>query len=87
MKRLAAQFLPRVLAALPDKGHQVLTDNGTPFGNLPHQLYAWRHLFDRGALNTAPSMVSPALDQRPGRAPDPAPERSDGAARPLPDHD
>jgi len=46
-KMLAAEFLRRVLAALPYKVHTGLTDNGTPFGNLPHQLYAWRHLFDR----------------------------------------
>ena len=29
------------------KVHKVLTDNGTQFGNMPHQVYAWRHIFDR----------------------------------------
>ncbi len=46
-KMLAAEFLRRVLAALPYKVHKVLTDNGTQFGNMPHQIYAWRHIFDR----------------------------------------
>ena len=45
-KMLAADFLRRVLAALPYKVHKALTDNGTQFGNMPHQIYAWRHLFD-----------------------------------------
>ena len=34
----AADFLRRVLAALPYKGHKVLTDNGTQFGHMPHQV-------------------------------------------------
>lgn len=46
-KMLAANFLRRVLAAIPYKVHKVLTDNGTQFGNMPHQGYAWRHIFDR----------------------------------------
>ena len=46
-KRLAADFLRRVLAAIPYKVHKVLTDNGTQFGNMPHQVYAWRHIFAR----------------------------------------
>ncbi len=46
-KRLAAEFLQRVLAAIPYQVHKVLTDSGTQFGNVPHQVYAWRHLFDR----------------------------------------
>jgi transposase InsO family protein len=46
-KMLAADFLRRVLAAIPYKGHKVLTDNGTQFGNRPHPVYAWRHIFDR----------------------------------------
>ena len=46
-KMLAADFLRRVLAALPYKVHKVLTDNGTQFGNMPHQPYAGRHIFDR----------------------------------------
>ena len=46
-KMLAADFLRRVLAAIPYKVHKVLTDNGTQFGNMPHQVCAWRHIFDR----------------------------------------
>ena len=46
-KMLAADFLRRVLAAIPYKVHKVLTDNGTPTGNMPRQVHAWRHIFDR----------------------------------------
>ena len=46
-KMLAADFLRRVLAATPYKVHKVLTDNGTQFGNMPYQVYAWRHIFAR----------------------------------------
>jgi transposase InsO family protein len=46
-KMLAAELLRRVLAALPYRVHTVLTDNGTHFGNMPHQPYAGRHLFGR----------------------------------------
>jgi len=46
-KMLAADFLRRVLAAIPCQVHKVLTDNGTQFGNMPHQVYAGRHIFDR----------------------------------------
>jgi transposase-like protein len=46
-KMRAADFLRRVLAAIPYKVHQMLTDNGTQLGNMPHQVYAWRHIFDR----------------------------------------
>ena len=46
-KMLAADFLRRVLAALPYQVHTVLTDNGTQFGNMPHQVWAWRHIFGR----------------------------------------
>ena len=42
---LAAEFLRRVLASLPYRVHTVLTDNGTQFGNMPHQPYAGRHIF------------------------------------------
>ena len=45
-KMLAADFLRRVLASIPYKVHKVLTDNGTQFGNVPYQVYAWRHIFD-----------------------------------------
>ena len=27
--------------------HKVLTYNGKHFSNMPHQVYAWRHIFDR----------------------------------------
>ena len=47
MKILAAEFLRRVLAALPYQVHKVLTYNGMQFSNTPHQLYACRHMFDR----------------------------------------
>ena len=43
----AADCLRRVRAAIPYKVHQVRTDNGTQFGNRPHQVCAWRHIFDR----------------------------------------
>lgn len=46
-KMLAADFLRRVLAAIPYQVPKVLTDNSTQFGNRPHQVYAWRHIFDR----------------------------------------
>ena len=46
-KMLAADFLRRVLAAMPYKVHKVRTDNGTQFGNMPHQVHAWRHIFAR----------------------------------------
>ncbi len=46
-KAIAAEFLRRVLAALPYKVHTILTDNGTQFGNMPHQRRAFRHIFDR----------------------------------------
>ena len=46
-KMLAADFPRRVLAAIPYKVHKVLTDNGTQFGNMPHQGYARRPIFDR----------------------------------------
>jgi transposase InsO family protein len=46
-KMLAADLLRRVRAAIPYQEHKIRTDNGTQFGNRPHQGYAWRHLFDR----------------------------------------
>ena len=44
---LAANFLRRVLAKLPYRVHPVLTDNGIQFGNMRHQPWAFRHIFDR----------------------------------------
>jgi len=35
-KRLAAEFLRRVLAKLPYRVHTVLIDNGIQFGNTPN---------------------------------------------------
>jgi len=46
-KAIAVEFLRRVLAALPYKVHTILTDNGTQFGNMPHQTRAFLHIFDR----------------------------------------
>jgi transposase InsO family protein len=47
-KRAAADFLRRVLAKLPYRRvHAVRTDNGVPFGNMRHQPWAFRHIFDR----------------------------------------
>jgi len=46
-KAIAAEFLRRVLAALPYKVHTILTDNGTQFGNMAHQRRAFQHIFDR----------------------------------------
>ena len=46
-KAVAADFLRRVLAALPYKVHTILTDNGTQFGNMADQRRAFRHIFDR----------------------------------------
>ena len=65
-KPLAADFLRRVLAALPDQVHTVLTDKGTQFSNLPHQGWAWRHIFGRFCAEhgiayrfTKPALYSP----------------------------
>jgi transposase InsO family protein len=43
----AAAFLRRVLAKRPYQAHTVLPDNGIQFGNLRHQPWAFRHIFDR----------------------------------------
>ena len=44
---ITAEFLRRLIAAVPYKIHTILTDNGIQFTNQPHQKYAFRHLFDR----------------------------------------
>ena len=46
-KMLAAEFLRRVLAAILYQVHKVLPGNGTQFGNMSHQVLAWRHIVDR----------------------------------------
>lgn len=46
-RAVAADFLRRVLAALPYKVHTILTDNGIQFGNMVHQRWATTHLVDR----------------------------------------
>ena len=46
-KMAAADFLRRVLAKLPHRVHTVLTDNGIQFGNMRHQPWAFRYIFDR----------------------------------------
>lgn len=40
---IAVDFLWRVLEQIPYKVHQLLTDNGVQFRNLPHHLQAGRH--------------------------------------------
>lgn len=47
-KMLAADFLRRVLAAIPYKAHKALTDNDIKLGDMPYQMYAWRHIFACG---------------------------------------
>jgi transposase InsO family protein len=44
---VAAQCLRNVRAAIPDKIHTVLTDNGIQFTNRKRDLYAFHHIFDR----------------------------------------
>ena len=46
-RTIAAEFLRRLIAAVPYKIHTILTDNGVQFTNQPHQKYAFKHLFDR----------------------------------------
>lgn len=46
-KMLAAEFLRRVLTALPYKVNKMLTDNEMHLGNMLRQIYAWRHIFNR----------------------------------------
>jgi hypothetical protein len=43
---LAAQCLRQLIAAVPDKIHTVLTDNGLPFTNRQRHHYAVHHIFD-----------------------------------------
>lgn len=43
---LAAQCLRHLIAAVPDKIHPVLTDNGLPFTNCQRHPYAVHHIFD-----------------------------------------
>jgi transposase InsO family protein len=46
-RTIAAEFLRRLIAAVPYKIHTILTDNGVQFTHQPHQKYAFKHLFDR----------------------------------------
>jgi transposase InsO family protein len=46
-KMVAAQFLRTWIAAVPDKIHTVLTDNGIQFTNRNRDQYAFRHIFER----------------------------------------
>ena len=46
-KMEAAQLLRNLIAVVPYKIHTVLTDNGQQFTNLPHQKYAFPHIFGR----------------------------------------
>jgi transposase-like protein len=46
-KMVAASFLRNLIAAVPDKLHIVLTDNGIQFTNHERHIYAFEHIFDR----------------------------------------
>ena len=46
-RRVAAEFLRRVLQAWPYNAHTVLTDNGVPFTLQPHQWFPGGHSFGR----------------------------------------
>jgi transposase-like protein len=46
-KMVAAQFLRKLIAAVPYKIHTVLTDNGIQFTNRKSDRYAFQHIFDR----------------------------------------
>jgi transposase InsO family protein len=46
-KMVAAQFLRKLIAAVPYKIHTVLTDNGIQFTNRKRDRYAFQHIFDR----------------------------------------
>jgi transposase InsO family protein len=46
-KMVAAQFLRNLMAAIPDKIHTVLTDNGIQFTKRKRDIYAFHHIFDR----------------------------------------
>jgi transposase InsO family protein len=46
-RTIAAEFLQRLIAAVPYKIHTILTDNGVQFTHQPHQKYAFKHLVDR----------------------------------------
>jgi hypothetical protein len=46
-KPVSAQCLRALIAAVPDKIHTVLTDNGIQFTKRKGHQYDFRHLFDR----------------------------------------
>ena len=46
-KVAAAEFLRKLIKALPYTIHTILTDNGIQFTNLPHHKHAGIHIFDR----------------------------------------
>ena len=46
-KRIAAQFLRNLVAAVPYKIHTILTDNGVQFTHRKPNRFACQHLFDR----------------------------------------
>jgi hypothetical protein len=73
-------FLRNVVAAFPYQIRIVLTDNGTPFADLPKNRSGptarWRgHMFDRvcreHGIGAPAHQALPPLDQRPGRADEP----------------
>jgi len=43
----AAQFLRKLIAAVPYTFHTMLTDNGIQFTNQARHKYAFHHIFDR----------------------------------------
>lgn len=46
-KRIAADFLRNLIAAVPYKIHTILTDNGIQFTNRKSDQWAWTHILDR----------------------------------------
>ena len=49
-RTIAADFVRRLIAAVPCHIHTILTDKGVQSTHLPHQKYAFKHVFDRICL-------------------------------------
>jgi transposase len=58
-KMAAAQFLRKLIAAVPYTIHTVLTDNGIQFPNRACDRHAFEHIFDRVCLEHALTTDSP----------------------------
>jgi hypothetical protein len=56
---VAAWFLRHLVAAVPDKIHTVLTDNGIQFTNCKRDIYAFQHILTASARSLASSTASP----------------------------